>query len=371
MPVHSMALNVIVSDHIIAIVPRLSPSICGVGDAAWLLANAWPQSDTKFSFLVVDGAVQSKLELGCKNIYHLGNSASVLYHTLIELNPDGVILHYAARGYHKYGCPFWLLRGIMRWRRIFPRSRFVVYFHELSERLPLKTHHGLISLCDRYIARVLAMSASSIATNSRQHASQLKLITGNDFINHFPVFAHLHEQSTMPAYSFRKCRQFLVFGQPSTQLQVITQFRDYVRRWADSGLLDVLHIVGPLNPHVSASLSNLLIGLSMQPKVIFHGPLSTLEISSLLCSVGFCLSGVTEGNFTKSSSFMAFASRACPTICQERSTLAPLCFTIDPKELPTLDSGDILSKSSDLFYWYSSHASRRAIAQSYYDLWCA
>jgi hypothetical protein len=215
------------------------------------------------------------------------------------------------------------------------------------------------------------MSASSAATNSPRHASQLEALTGLNSIDYFPVFAHLQELSSIPAYPLRKSRQFLIFGQSNTQLQVANQYRDYLREWADCGLLDTLHIIGPLNPRVSAFLSDLFEDLSIQPSVIFHGPLSTLDISLLLCHVGFCLSSVTEDSFSKSSSFMAYASRACPTICQERSTHAPLCFTIDPKEFPKLASGDVFSKSSDLFRWYSTNASRRAIAQSYYALWCA
>jgi hypothetical protein len=151
-------------------------------------------------------------------------------------------------------------------------------------------------------------------------------------------------------------------------MQIISHFKDYILEWSQNGLLEVLHLVGPSNHRVFLAVQSLFRGVTFSPTVLRHGVLPISEISTLLCSVGYCLSTVTLNNYSKSGSFMAFASHACPVVCKSKSNIVPLSFTFHPVEIACTDYSAITSRAEALFYWQQVHATKQVVARDWHCL---
>src|SRR5437879_828476 len=132
--------------EILQIVPRLPPTISGVGDYSFLLAQELRRAhDIETRFIVSDpswedsteraenGNRKVESELDGFPVYRLQRrSADQL---LFVLSAAGmaptVLLHYVGYGYEKRGCPFWLVNGLEAWRKAQSSRRLVTMFHEL------------------------------------------------------------------------------------------------------------------------------------------------------------------------------------------------------------------------------------------------
>jgi len=359
-----------VSDFIVSIAPRLPPSICGVGDASWLLSQHWPSVKDQFSYIVVDGACQSRSVLKLSRIYQVHNSAIRLFNCLKRIRHQGIILHYAGRGFHRYGVPLWLLWAILAWRKTNPSAKLILFVHEVSSLLPLRSHHGIISRLDRYIIRSLSLSADVVLTNTIQHRHQIQSLTGLSSVYLLPVFPNLFELSNPPDWTLRKQDVFLIFGQPSTQLQILHQYRTYLQLWLSCGLLESLHIVGPQTNEVTLLAKTIFLdrcnGLNC---LQLHGVLEPADISKLLIKAGYCLSCASVDTYSKSGSFMAFASRACPVVCFAPSEQPPIVNTITPAQVKQDLYFEACLKGLALYHWQRKHASQSSVAETFHSLW--
>jgi hypothetical protein len=351
------------AEKVLSIVPRLRPAICGVSEFGWLLSQSWQAPGASFSHLVVDGASRSRACLHSSNIEEVAQSSKKLEQLITAANPDRLLLHYANRGYHRYGLPFWLSRGISRWRRHNNRSKLITIFHEVSGPLPLRSHHGLIAFCDRMIIRSLARNSSMIITNAEDNANKLSSITGHQHIKWFPVSSIIPKPLDKPRFVNRREKHFLIFGLPNTQLQTIRLFAENLVEWSEAGKLEVLHIVGPKDEAVAKATAKKLAAISSETQLIWHGELSAPKVSSLLASVGFCLSGISTENFSKSTTFMAYASHACPIVAKISSSLEPLSFLVSPKDICRFSFGFYEASATALGKWYEKQASIESLAK--------
>jgi len=357
-----------VAERVVSIVPRLPPAICGVSNFGWLLAQDWPNQDTTFYHLVVDGAAESIKSLHYPFNYDVSLSSSVLTTTLASINPHRVLLHYANRGFHRFGCPFWLSRGISNWRKLSSNPKLTVYFHEVSPRLPLTNHHGIIARCDRHVIRKLSASASYLLTNSQHHSSQLGLITGKNSIDWFPVPSNIPPPAHPACFSERRQKEFLVFGLPNTQQQTISIFRHWLLPWIFNNKLETLHIVGPTSPAVIQKVTQQLGDLLPFFQIVWHGELSPSRISVLLAEVGFCLTNINSESFSKSSTFMAYAAHACPTISCVNHTMSPLASLIHPSQILSCDYSSFQLPSTSLYNWYVEAVVKAPLSQRLSEL---
>src|SRR5438034_3528340 len=158
--------------EIIQIVPKLPPSISGVGDYAYLLARelraaqgihtrfivcdpSWEGAKDYHGFSVsrMDTRQPDELE---RHINALGMSATV-------------VLQYVGYGYEKRGCPLWLVRGLESWKRRHPGCRLLVMFHELYASGPPWRSSFWTSPVQRALVKSLALLSDHCVTNL--HAS--------------------------------------------------------------------------------------------------------------------------------------------------------------------------------------------------------
>ena len=105
---------------LLVITTRLPPQVCGIGTYSWLLYQHWPRDGQETRFLVVDGAAASIKDLNHPAIYEFNSSAMALDRELDRTGAADVLLHYAGRAYHRFGCPWWLPSVLARMERNFP-----------------------------------------------------------------------------------------------------------------------------------------------------------------------------------------------------------------------------------------------------------
>src|SRR2546425_2570394 len=149
----------------VIITTRPPPQVCGIGTYSWLLYRHWPSDDSLAQFLVVDSAAQSAAALDHRAIFEFSANSTELSQALDRADSVDVLLHYAGRAYHRFGCPLWLPKILARWKPRFPSAGLMIFFHELPGRLPITSRHYWIDICNRRIVGKLARMADVIVTN--------------------------------------------------------------------------------------------------------------------------------------------------------------------------------------------------------------
>jgi hypothetical protein len=223
--------------NVVQIVSRLPPSIDGVGDYAFLLAQ---QLRTAYGinthFVVCDtdwkpedagqrteggegkseiGNRKSEMQLDGFPVHQLREpSAAELLSVLSQAGmPQTVLLQYVGYGYEKRGCPVWLVNGIDAWRKAQSAKRLVTMFHELYAFGPPWRSSFWTSPVQRWIAQTLARRSDHCFTNRMVSATWLAAASQHQVnaISVLPVFSNLGEQESVMPLALRK-PQMLVYG---------------------------------------------------------------------------------------------------------------------------------------------------------------
>ena len=254
---------------LIQIVPRLPPSIDGVGDYAFLLAKQMREAHGINTQFVVcdpnwkpedgrrttdDGLLTSDLRLDGFPFHQLRErSAAELLRVLSAPGmPTTVLLHYVGYGYEKRGCPVWLVRALREWKNgkekaemlkpetlksdlrsqasglKFPVSnlrspvssfrssaqpRLITMFHELYASGPPWRSSFWTSPVQQWIAKTLASMSEQCFTNRAASANWLAVASHHPMnaIPVLPVFSNLGEPESILPLALRK-PQMLVYG---------------------------------------------------------------------------------------------------------------------------------------------------------------
>jgi hypothetical protein len=215
---------------VIQIVPRLPPAITGVGDYAVLLAGELAEAHgwhTRFLNASADG-----LPIEVANRFHgehLQRRVSSLVETLDRWVPPGTPLyvHYVGYGYQKRGCPYWLVRGLERWRRSGEGRRLVVMFHELFASGPIWTSSFWLSRLQRHLAARMARLADQCVTNMSDYAVRLAKFAPRHAgkIPVMPVFSTMGEPQNLLPFTQREPWLVLFGGGAWTNAAVSTNTR--------------------------------------------------------------------------------------------------------------------------------------------------
>ena len=110
----SLCSSRITPSSAVVISTRLPPRLCGVGTYSWLIHKHWPDATRPAAFLTMDGASDSRAFLGFDAITDFRGEPRTLEELLERAGATNVLLHYAGRGYHRFGCPIWPARPCVR-----------------------------------------------------------------------------------------------------------------------------------------------------------------------------------------------------------------------------------------------------------------
>ena len=190
---------------IVQIVPRRAGQSEGIGDYATLLANAlFERSGCRSAFVVgtpakIEPAVEDAWPTSPVTVRKGSTFATQLTNLCLETDAKAVVLHVSGYGYQKRGLPFWLLKGMQKWREIHPRACLIGVFHELFASNRVWNSSFWLSRAQRYIARELwRLCDYGLTTNDTygRHLAAWRPITHNR-LKILPVFSNIGEPKTI------------------------------------------------------------------------------------------------------------------------------------------------------------------------------
>lgn len=231
------------------IVPRLPPSIDGLGDYGLLLAKQMRHDfSVTFEFIVCDPSWSGGSEVEGFTVRKLPSRSKTHLLTLLE-DYQKILLHYVGYGYAKRGCPVWLIQGLEYWRSIGRNRKLVTMFHELYAFGPIWTSQFWTSLLQRNLAARLMRLSDDCLTSKKKYAETIVRMSNGKHseIISLPVFSNVGEPSQNKKISERK-RRLIVFGSRGPRERVFKHSREALHRTCkELGILEIFDIGAPLD----------------------------------------------------------------------------------------------------------------------------
>ena len=339
---------------------RLPPLLCGVGSYSLRIEQAWPHAPQNHTLLVCEGGSDSSAELKSGKIVEHRATAHKLSSELENIGDCDVLLHYAARAYHRYGFPTWLGRALERWKSQASSNQLVIMFHEMPSKIPLTSRHFLPNYLNARNIRRLAKIADAVVTNTADQAATFAALTGRADVLVLPVAANIEPDTGTEIQ--RQHSEFIVFGLPFGREQSLQRFAHLIPDWIQAGVLTRLHIVGPREDRHSEVEERILDATGVRPLTQVHGSLPARAVSDLLSQSNFALTNASKNTWSKSGVFMACAAHRCAIVGPEQAVEMPLTFVVQPGEVATISQHEIDQRTSALRDWYNANAAWPVIA---------
>ncbi len=350
------------ASKVISIVPRLPPSIDGVGDYALTLARQLRSSfGVETVFLVVDVQAQLPPDIEGFTIRQLvRHSPDALVSSLCQGSPriHNVLVQYANYAYDRWGCPFWLIKGLQRWKQTVLNAKLVAMFHELHNNTigpPWK--HGFWAVPQqKKLAGQLATLSDRSVTNAERYRNSLREWSGKTNISVCPVFSNIAELAAFKPLSER-ARRLVVFGQ-RRRGKAYTQSMEHINQICRDLLIEKILDIGP-------KLNMEVFNLAETPIEIL-GECSSNEISEIMLNswVGFL--NYSSDPITKSGVFATYCAHGMIPIAHN-ADISPSDNLIAGKTYWDLDQQSVDDNLSDLNLdiarnahdWYQGHNVRQ------------
>jgi hypothetical protein len=348
------------SRPLVIITTRLPPLVCGIGTFSWLIDRNWPGDTSRHWFLVVDDSRPSGAT-GSVNIAAFHGAWRTFERALDNAVGADVLLHYAGRGYQRFGCPVGLPAALRRWKTKSPDSRLVIFFHELPASLPVTNRHYWLNLCSRRVATKLVRLADVLVTNSSDHVRALGKMSNEKKIHCLPVSSNIPPEQHFQTARIRT--EFVIFGLPYGRWQTLELFASEIKTWLQNGLLTRLHLIGVRDSKFDTRANTVIASLGLTGKVISHGELSAERISELLSTAQFALSPADAATWSKSSSLMAFLAHRCAVVAKGERNFEPLSWSVAPQEVGTITDAEIQARTNAAKQWYDFNADWSVLAR--------
>jgi hypothetical protein len=202
--------------QILQILPYLPPTITGVGDYGYLLAQQLrADHDINTRFLLCDPIWHGVRDLDGFIVDQLESRQMIEFQKKLNFcgTADAVLLHYVGYGYQKRGSPVWLVRGLQRWKARNRNCKLIVMFHELYAFGPPWRSSFWTSHLQRFLAKSLALLSNHCITNLQASMQALVQMTSRP-LSHFsvlPVFSTIGEPKGSISFT-KKSPRMAVFG---------------------------------------------------------------------------------------------------------------------------------------------------------------
>ncbi len=266
--------------RVISIIPRLPPSVDGVGDYALGLARQL-RSDFSFEtqFVVGDPTWVGNNQLEGFYITKVTErSAEALFTQLVQVHcAKTILLHYVGYGYAKRGCPKWLVDGLLHWKTSYPTADLITMFHEVAASGLPWTSAFWLSGSQHQLAKQLVLLSDRILTSKRSYAELLQSYAPERFmtIPTLPVFSTVGELQNSSNLSDRT-RRLVIFGGRSKRTKVYEDSLEQLRQICQYLDIQKIFDIGP-------PLSSLPVNIDTV-SVTAMGCLPSEEISVILSS---------------------------------------------------------------------------------------
>lgn len=219
------------SKNVTVIVPRLPPSVDGLGDYGLILARQMRHDfGITTEFIVADPDWNGETLIEEFKVKKLKErSASALYECLTSA--DTVLLHYVGYGYAKRGCPVWLVSALSTWHNSSHEKKLITMFHELFAFGPIWTSQFWTSPIQRWLVFRLSRLSDHCLTSKNTYASILKSYSANrhTIIDVLPVFSNVGELGKPSDLDARK-KNLVVFGSAGLRSRVYKESHNELKR---------------------------------------------------------------------------------------------------------------------------------------------
>jgi hypothetical protein len=244
--------------------------------------------------------------------------------------PSTVLLQYVGYGYHKRGCPLWLVRALRVWKttrdsQLAARSsrRLITMFHELYASGPPTQSIFYFGLVQRWIVRQLhQLSSASVTSTVWTERLLNQLGKGGVFRQPIP--------SNIPAAAgTRGVRspvgpwKVLIFGQSATRLQTLSRHLPLLAELHRQSLLGRLVLIGP-GAKVGSPDATLAQQVMSLDRVELCGEIPAAAVADKFAEEDFALSSYPAELACKSGSLMAALANGCPVILNDDTRSEPL-----------------------------------------------
>lgn len=292
------------TEQVVAIVPRLFPALCGVGESAVVLADTLKaRAGIGTVFVVGDPAAPRPQSIEAGVVRLRSRSAAELSDGLGQVS--SVILHFVGYGYARRGCPWWLVRSLSRWKRG-PEQRLIVIFHELYATGRPWSSAFWTSPFQRQIARRLALLADVAIATRRRVAEELDLwLEEERKVELLPIFSTIGELAEPRPPADRK-KTLVIFGSAGVRARAYA--REDAIHWACTSLgIDEIVDIGPsMNRNVAL------------PRPVRElGMLPAAQVSAIMRESLAGFLSYYPGCLSKSSVFAAYASHGLVPVCSD------------------------------------------------------
>jgi hypothetical protein len=275
---------------ILHVVPHLPPPYEGVGTYAAALAEALGGESR---FLVGDPgwsgnggrAVPARTAAGL--LRGIGEAGTVL-------------LHYANYGYHRRGCPDWLVEGLERWR-----GRLVTVFHEVWASGPPWRSSFWLRPAQKRLAGRLARRSEALATTLEVYAGMLRPWADGKRIAVLPVFSTVGEPAEVPGYGER-ARRIVVFGGGGVRSRTWGRFLPELAKAAKALGAEEICDAGP-----PLAVPETVAGIPVRSLGVLSGP----EVSRLLLGSAAGFLAYPPDFLPKSTIFAAYCAHGVLPVC--------------------------------------------------------
>ena len=229
---------------LIQVVPRLTPSRCGVTDHAISLARELESAfGINTAFAVLNSSIRCDLPypvIHCAPSHLLDACLS-----LSEGRPGALLVHLSGYGYSEDGAPT-LLAEALAHVKASDRFRVAVYFHELfATGAPWRSAFWH-SRRQRRAVQKIAEECDLMLTSTRRHADWLERALKGRFaapVQLLPVFSTIGETCARTPAARRE-RVMAVFGLPGTRQSSYSGLRPLGKTLRDLGIKEIIDI-GP------------------------------------------------------------------------------------------------------------------------------
>ncbi|MFZ4767010.1 MAG: hypothetical protein ACOYMN_18820 [Roseimicrobium sp.] len=336
---------------VLQIVPSLPSKVCGVGDYAWLLAQAL-QKDWGIAsrFLVADPAWDGTVP-GAIATTVPGRSASDWLRALTPalVGVDAVVLQYSGYGYSAKGAPLGLAQALASATQRPRKVPVLTMFHELFASGPWWSKAFWFQQIQKHVCRRFVKLSRQRRTNRAAYALWLQRQGGRDAssVCTMPVFSNLGELSAPSVPSSREAR-LVLFQPPSAKTKQGDAF------WRS--FEEVRKALAPDEVIVAGRVLSLPPGSEFTVK----GKLSQEDASALLASARYGFFDYYDSYLAKSGLFAAFASHgvACILASPNDSSADGLVagqHYLKAQDAERLNGETMDTLAASLHQWYRGH----------------
>lgn len=299
------------ANRLTMIVPRLPPSIDGVGDYALSLAHILRHNNIETIFLMFDPACATGLQIEGFQVNKIARTAESLASAVDTNFP--VLLHYVNYGYEKRGCPIWLIKGIRQLRRIKPDAFIMTFFHELYACGPINSSSFWLFPLQKYLASEIIRISDQHLTSIHDYANKIASLAVDPMINPivYPVFSNIYAPASLKPLNERD-PAVVVFGQKHTRIRAYTVSKNILNDFCVQNDITEILDIGP-DIGFKPQLKNV--------RVRQLGPLDVHELSEVMNNSygGYIDYDHFPGRMAKSTIFATYCSHGMLPICSNNN----------------------------------------------------